>query len=345
MVATISPTATERPTWRPDITSNETAPTTPNNTTGAGVVQTLGTGPTANPTTVTAADTRNMVNADPRTQQLRGRIEQQLPAEGPAGEADDFPADGSLDDAKKFVEAHPLQGNDPNAWSQDQREAFNVIAQDFGARHAEHHHQWHTENGSGGTRGAGSGEQFLQFHRDLMRQFTAETGLPVPSGWDPSTPVPAEFTDPAGTRDSSDPKVSLPAWLTPDGTGTEQGNKDFGQTVTIDGTEYKSLSDFKTPDELGRALGESGYHASVHNRMGGTMGTLESPKDATFYAWHGHVDELVDRWLATDSGKAWAAANPNSPLLNGGGSHDHHSQTTTPAPEPRRRGGTRAFAI
>jgi hypothetical protein len=320
MVESITNSAIDRRTWRPGMTTTGQTTQADQPQTSTGVMQTLGSGPAANPTTVTAADTRNRVNADPRTAQLRGRIEQSLPP--PEGEADEFPADGSLDEAKKFVEENPLEGNDPNAWTKDQREAFNVIAQDFGNRHAEHHEQWHLENGPGGTQGAGSGEKFIQFHRDMMRQFTEETGLPVPSGWDPSTPVPAEFQDPAGTRVSSDPQVSLPGWLTTDGQGTEEGNADFGQTVTIDGKEYGSLNDFKTPDELGRALGESGYHASVHSRMGGTMGGFASPKDPTFYAWHGHIDGLIDQWLATDSGKEWAAANPTSPLL--GGEHQHH---------------------
>jgi hypothetical protein len=279
--------------------------------------------PTLRPTMTTAADARNIANANPLAIQLRSRAEHSFQAKAEdAGEIDAFAADGSLEDAQKFVEENPLEGNDPAAWTKDQREAFNVIAQDFGARHAEHHRQWHVENGAGGTEGPGSGELFLQFHRDMMTQFTAETGLPVPSGWDPSQPVPEEFTDPAGKdRRSSDPQVELPAWLTADGTGTPGGNEDFGETVTIDGKEYGSLNDFQTPDELGRALGESGYHASTHVRMGGTMGTLESPADATFYAWHGHIDQLIDQWLETDSGQAWAAANPSSPLLESDGHH------------------------
>lgn len=280
------------------------------------------------PTPLTAADARTRMRSDPIAQQLRLRTEnafslplaqQTPPISGDPG----FPADGSVEDAEAYLAANPPAGEDPSTWTEDQLNAFNVLGQDFGNRHREHHEEWHQINGPGGTRGPGSGELFLQFHRDMMADFEAETGVPAPTGWDPSEPVPGEITDPDGPRRTDDPNVYLPNWLSPTGEGTEEGNTQFGDTVTVDGQTFDSLDDFENPDQLGRALGESGYHASVHSALGGTMSGFASPRDAAFYLWHGHIDGLVDQWLETDNGQAWAAANPDSPLLNPGTTEDH----------------------
>jgi hypothetical protein len=282
------------------------------------------------PTSVSAAEARTRMRADPIALQLRVRAEnslatlplkQQTPPD--TAPSTGFPADGSVDDAEAYLAENPPVGEDPSTWTEDQLRAFNVLGQDFGDRHVEHHEAWHRTNGAGGTRGPGSGELFLQFHRDMMADFEAETGVPAPTGWDPSEPVPGEITDPDGPRTTSDPNVFLPSWLSPTGEGTEEGDAQFGETVTVDGQTFSSLEDFENPDQLGRAMGESGYHASVHSNLGGTMGGFASPRDAAFYLWHGHIDGLVDQWLETENGQAWAAANPDSPLLNPGTTEDH----------------------
>jgi hypothetical protein len=314
---TVNHDSTPAPSPKPEPTPTPTSTPSPTAVvdTGDSVVDRSATAtPTRIPTPTSARDARAIATADAGAAQLRSRLEALLEPATPE-EADEFPPDGTVEEAKEFMQTHPPPSDDPTTWTVDQREAFNVLAQDFGERHAEHHEEWHRVNGPGGTRGEGSGELFLQFHRDMMRQFEEETGVPPPYDWDPSSPIPTEFTDPDGPRLVSDADVFRPAWLTADGTGTPQGNADFGETVTIDGQTFGSLGDFENPDQLGRALGMSGYHASVHARIGGTMGGFDSPRDPAFYGWHGHIDKVIDEWLATENGQAWAEANPDSPLL------------------------------
>ena len=162
----------------------------------------------------------------------------------------------------------------------------------------------------------------------MMNDFRRETGVEPPSDWEPRTPVPPELRDPTGRRTNDNANVHLPNWLSPGGRGTDEGNRDFGSSVTIDGRTYNNLEDFEDPDTLGRAFGESGYHASAHNRLGGVMAGFDSPRDPSFYLWHGHIDRIVDQWLQTPNGQRWAAANPGHRLLDRnysphGGGHQH----------------------
>ena len=94
-------------------------------------------------------------------------------------------------------------------------------------------------------------------------------------------------------------------------------------TYQLDGTGpvYAKLSDIPDLDTLGRIIGTSQYHRSVHSAIEGTMGTYFSPADAAFYGWHGWIDGIVDTWLKTTPGKAWAAANPMHPFLDVGFTH------------------------
>lgn len=128
-------------------------------------------------------------------------------------------------------------------------------------------------------------------------------------GPEAGTFVPPQITDPDGKkRLTSNPNVQNPNWLTTDGHGTATGNSDFGSTVQIDGKKFSKLGDFENPDQLGRALGESGYHASVHSRLGNTMSGFASPRDAAFEMWHGHIKHLVQRWRQTPNGQNWTKA-------------------------------------
>jgi hypothetical protein len=312
-------------------TTSEPTGSTTGGTTEPGVAERSATTTTTRtPTTQTSSEARLRAANDPMAQQLRAQAFRVIDPGDGGGEPDLFPANGTVQQAKDFMSQNQPTSDDPTKWTKDQREAFNVLAQDFGDRHVEAHEAWHRANGPGGTNGPGSGEEFLQFHRDMMRQFEEETGVKPPSGWNPATPIPTEFQDPEGKRRTDNPNVQRPAWLTTDGTGTTNGNRDFGNTVTVDGQTFDSLDDFENPDQLGRALaassnGNPSYHASAHSRMGGTMGGFESPRDPTFYAWHGHIDHVLDEWLATPNGQAWSQANPDSPLISDqGGAHHSH---------------------
>lgn len=235
----------------------------------------------------------------------------------------DLPASPSVDEARAYLAFHPPLSNDPHQWTSPQRAAFDVLGNAFGTIHSAMHTEWHRVNGAGGTQGPGSGLAFLDFHREMMLAFSDFAGIPFPTGWDPNSTVPPELRAPSTTnpRITSDTSTTRPNWLSVGGGGDAQGNLDFGATVTIDGQVFGALEDFQNPDQLGRALGETPYHSSVHSQIGGVMATFGSPQDPAFYLWHGHIDALIDEWLATPNGQAWANANPNSELFTVSGMH------------------------
>ena len=84
------------------------------------------------------------------------------------------------------------------------------------------------------------------------------------------------------------------------------------------GPVYAKLNDIPDLDTLGRIIGMSSFHASVHVAIGGTMSGFHSPADPFFYAWHGLIDAIVDNWLKTTTGRAWMTANTGHAFLNVG---------------------------
>ncbi|MBX7098009.1 MAG: hypothetical protein K1X89_09870 [Myxococcaceae bacterium] len=176
-----------------------------------------------------------------------------------------------------------------------------------------HHQAWHSENGSGGTKGKGSGEKFLQFHAQMGEEFRqylldqkpprtdlfdANGNLPT---WDTLQPLPKEFWE--GTvKHQIDWR--LPGFLSPE--------PRKGETFTLDGRTITCLNDIKSPDELGRVWGESGAHAVAHNQLGAEMAGFASVRDPAFLLWHfGVIETNRAEWLDTESGKAWTAAHPS----------------------------------
>jgi len=78
------------------------------------------------------------------------------------------------------------------------------------------HHAWHNIHGPGGTRGPGSGERFLAFHRNFIGKLEdnlisqgKNKFVPL-STWDPKDPIPQEFSHPG--RSTSNPAIQLPTW-------------------------------------------------------------------------------------------------------------------------------------
>lgn len=169
------------------------------------------------------------------------------------------------------------------------------------------HEAWHDVNGPGGTQGAGSGNLFLLFHHEMMLQFQRflkDNGgsdlLPMPI-WDPMKAIPEEVA--YQPRDSNNPAIPLPSWLTLEG-GHDEAPGDI--------TGVKSLKDVKSVDDLGRILGTSGYHATGHEDIGGTMATFASPADPVFFGWHGHIDDLLMKFLyLTENGRTWMKSESN----------------------------------
>ncbi len=188
------------------------------------------------------------------------------------------------------------------------------------------HEDWHSQNGSGGTRGPGSGERFMQFHANMMEHFKdhlREIGrqdlidachgdLPV---WDTKNDLPEEFAYADMVKNNIG--WEIPSWLTIDGA------KPGEATFRLDGREIKSLNDLRSIDELGRALGESGVHAVGHVELAGQMAGFKSVGVGAFMLWHGLMEVMRSQWGRTDAGQAWTAKHPSgwtSPTAN---NHDH----------------------
>jgi hypothetical protein len=189
------------------------------------------------------------------------------------------------------------------------------------------HERWHQQNGTGGTEGKGSGEKFMQFHANLMNDFKShlkktnpellkKAGSEVPS-WDTSKALPKEFHFKGMEQSRID--APIPGWATEKGNGRD--------AVTLEGsrTPIRKLNDIKNPDELGRALGESGFHAEGHSQLGGPMAGFASVGEAPFMLWHGKMEEIRTAWKGTESGRAWMKAHPSGWTQPGANSHSHHA--------------------
>ncbi len=168
-----------------------------------------------------------------------------------------------------------------------------------------HHESWHSENGSGGTKGKDSGEKILQFHAKMKNEFVTWLGKQTPPmtdlldkngllpTWDTTQPLPKEFWSGCSNH-SIDWKT--PAFLT--------NTADASQQLKLDGRTITCLSDIKSPDELGRVWGKSGAHAIAHIRLGDEMSGFASVRDPAFMLWHfGVLENIRADWLKTDSGK------------------------------------------
>ena len=157
------------------------------------------------------------------------------------------------------------------------------------------HESWHNTmsnqmanpnpmHGSHEIHGKGTGDTFFSFHRNYNGKLDTwlqakgkEKYTPVPF-WEPSTMIPPEFSHPG--RLTNTPSVPLPRWATL--AGGIVPDPLFG---------HKSLGEFKSVDELGRAINIM-FHAAVHNNIGGDMSTFKSPKDPIFFPWHAFLDDI-----------------------------------------------------
>lgn len=206
----------------------------------------------------------------------------------------------------------------------------------YGSMIIDMHVMWHNMNDPGGKAGLGSGVAFLGMHRAMvndLRKYALATGQ---RSWIPinmNSALPFAVYDAAGPlsaagqayydtwyaeRSGNDlTGLTTPTYLTAAG-GAQSFEFIPGQEPGAGGPVYTKLNDILDLDTLGRIIGTSGYHASVHSAIGGTMGDFGSPADPFFYAWHGHIDTIVDNWLKTTSGRNWMNANPNHPFLQVG---------------------------
>jgi hypothetical protein len=209
---------------------------------------------------------------------------------------------------------------DVRSLSAADRRAFVDLYRPFGRSMVTMHEAWHQKNGSGGTRGVGSGELFMQFHDNLMKDFLAVVARENPAlserlggrlpSWDTMTQLPREFEfadmNPTIRGSSTGINWQLPSYLTVEGGTQRYSLNDGGERRRI-----SSLNDIRSPDELGRVLGASGTHAVGHSRLGGGMSSFASVAEPPFVLWHGKMVEIQEAWSTTPSGQAWLAANPS----------------------------------
>jgi len=210
--------------------------------------------------------------------------------------------------ARSFLRQYPLPNSIADI-SENQAIAFAFLHNEFIKREPViiNHECWHGEFGSGGTLGAGSGEEFLIFHRQMMKDlkhFIGSDHLPV---WEPGTAVysvATTFPLPNGTSlspafpSSDEGFLEIPSFLTVE--GIQGGEEPF----IFEEKEIRSLSDIENIDDLGRIIGTQ-FHGVGHGLLGGTMNTFASPLVAQVYAWHGEIDKLIDQWEQTIAGREW----------------------------------------
>ena len=196
-------------------------------------------------------------------------------------------------------------------WTEAQYSAFGEALQRYLEQEQDlipRHAAWHQVNGPGGTRGEGSGIAFLTMHRRMVRDLEGWLiragcpGLSPLGNWTPAQPIPPALG--VFERYSNDPKLDTPSWLSL--RGGEEADPLFGA---------KKLQDFRSPDQLGRAMGSGrpanlGYHGAGHAKIGGLMWSGRAPVDPIFWLWHKHLDAILDRWFTTSKGREWLASDP-----------------------------------
>jgi len=244
-------------------------------------------------------------------------------------------------------------------WDYFDVQAFADTHTNYMAMHGQHmlpeHVAWHDRNGAGGECGEGCGTAFLGFHRAMLndfRRYALENGgrnvLPIDSA---GRAVPASLPDAwpaleaAGFPDWYSPRqddvitnFGIPSYLTVNATPGPWAVT----VVDVAGVKYSRLGDIPDLDTLGRAIASINsnpnffdyslsYHVAFHTAVGGTMTSNYSPSDPVFYGWHMLIDRIVDAWLLTPKGKAWAAAHSTHRfLVTGFTNHDGWNNTDPP---------------
>lgn len=228
-------------------------------------------------------------------------------------------------------------------WEQtDYSATHQAYFEEHGMMVIDMHVEWHTVNNPGGLNGLGSGVSFLGMHRAMVNDLRSYALAHGRRSWLPinvNAPLPFAVYDASGPllaigQDYYDawyaPRVgtdltglNTPSFLTASGgsaVGQWPSTYQFGpgEPLGSGGPVYTKLNDIPDLDTLGRIIGTSGFHASVHTAIGGAMSYYGSPADPFFYAWHGYIDAIVDNWLKTTAGRNWINANPGHPFLNVG---------------------------
>jgi tyrosinase len=143
---------------------------------------------------------------------------------------------------------------------------------------------------------------FLGWHRGYLYHFeqqlrtvSGDTALTLPY-WDyyKNPNLPAEFTDPARGN---------PLYMPRSGTNVYNALSLAPFDSSVRNFQRGTSNAFE-------AAIESGPHDPVHNLIGSTMATMQSPDDPIFYLHHCNIDRLLHAWALPDGKNIPYTTNP-----------------------------------
>ena len=199
-----------------------------------------------------------------------------------------------------------MQRQDVSSLTLDQLQKYLEVHSDFinNTAAVQDHSQWHMDHMPDNA--PGNGQAFLLFHRRFIKRLEQYARLEKADDlvplvyWDAATAIPAALE--VGIANPN-PKMPLPSWATVRG-GTD--------TAPI--FAYTKLAQFKTMDELGRAI-VNPYHDSLHGTVGGLMARITtSPRAPIFFLWHAFLDNVFANWQELAGDRRIAPSRRRRPL-------------------------------
>jgi hypothetical protein len=165
-----------------------------------------------------------------------------------------------------------------------------------------------------------AGEHFFTCHRWYIGTLEAALADVLPNGrlptWRPDTPMPAAFSQLAPPSKAAADCLTLGnVMVACEFAFTNSYRNVHGASVTVKGfestnprvalpTRYEpqNICSFDSATSLALDIGAGitrtpGYHNMVHNTIGGTMQSMDSPAAAIFWPWHAFVDDIFQSWL------------------------------------------------
>lgn len=163
------------------------------------------------------------------------------------------------------------------------------------------HSNWHAINGQAEF-GPGSGTAFILMHRAMLQRFEAQRGRGKTPPLSPSELLPSMLAA-VGEQFSVSTIDPIPGYFS-----------DIGGYLPPDASLYITLNDIRTPDQLGRLLGN--IHSAWHRQLGPTMMSIgNSVRAPIFWNLHATIDAIVNRWEASTAGQDFRLANPRHALF------------------------------
>lgn len=218
------------------------------------------------------------------------------------------------DETRQYLKENPLPEDMENL-TQEQATAFSFLHNEYVKETPiiEEHIKWHNENGSGGTLGEGSGEEFLLFHQRMINDLSEYIGQEIPQWRDFDSDIVNKF--PLANNVKLSPfyqkmPLKTPSYLQYNSSEPEFPTRPPEITSKGEQKTVNRLEDFESVDELGRVIGLS-WHGELHGVLGAILLNFESPRAPQFYCLHQSIAKKTDEYLETQKGKQWYDG-PNS---------------------------------